>query len=112
MIRFLQNCFTVADQTATINVSIWDEPGTLIMPGDIIRITKGYASVWRSCLTLYTGKNGEIQKIGEFCMVFNEQLNMSEPNPALAAQLTQGSTSNNGNNGNNGKTTVRYSTVT
>ncbi|XP_014218754.1 SOSS complex subunit B homolog isoform X1 [Copidosoma floridanum] len=97
--------FKVADSTASINVSIWDEPGQLLMPGDIVRLTKGYASVWRQCLTLYSGKNGDIQKIGEFCMVINEQLNMSEPNPALAQQLvnqgSSGSTSNT-NTSNNG----------
>lgn len=79
--------FKVADSTACMNVSIWDEPGQLLVPGDIVRLTKGYASVWRQCLTLYSGKNGDIQKIGEFCMVINEQLNMSEPNPALAQQM-------------------------
>ncbi|XP_046465356.1 SOSS complex subunit B homolog [Neodiprion pinetum] len=79
--------FKVADSTACMNVSIWDEPGQLLLPGDIVKLTKGYASVWRQCLTLYSGKNGDIQKIGEFCMVINEQLNMSEPNPALAQQL-------------------------
>lgn len=77
----------VADATACINVSIWDEPGALLQPGDIVRLTKGYASIWRSCLTLYSGKTGDIDKIGEFCMVFNEQLNMSEPNPNLVNQI-------------------------
>ena len=111
--------FKVADATACMNVSIWDEPGTLLVPGDIVRLTKGYASIWRQCLTLYSGKNGDIQKIGEFCMVINEQLNMSEPNPALAQQiLNQGgsgppgsianSITNNGNannvSGNSGRT--------
>ncbi|KAK0167185.1 hypothetical protein PV327_004616 [Microctonus hyperodae] len=100
--------FKVADTSACMNVSIWDEPGQLLVPGDIVRLTKGYASVWRQCLTLYSGKNGDIQKIGEFCMVINEQLNMSEPNPALSQQLVNqsgsGSPSNNINNSitNNG----------
>ncbi|ALC38821.1 CG5181 [Drosophila busckii] len=71
--------FKVGDHTASINVSIWDEPGKLIVPGDIIRLNKGYASIWRHCLTLYSGKNGEVFKVGEYCMVFNEGLNMSEP---------------------------------
>lgn len=94
--------FKVADSTACINVSIWDEPGQLLVPGDIVRLTKGYASVWRQCLTLYSGKNGDIQKIGEFCMVINEQLNMSEPNPVLAQQLVNQSGSGSpGGNVNN-----------
>lgn len=79
--------FKVADATASINVSIWDEPGQLLSPGDIVRLSKAYVSVFRNCLTLYSAKTGEIQKIGEFCMVFNEQINMSEPNPQLSAQL-------------------------
>lgn len=75
--------FKVGDPTACINVSVWDEPGKLLVPGDIVRLTKGYASVWRQCLTLYSGKSGDIHKIGDFCLNFNEQLNMSEPNPQL-----------------------------
>lgn len=71
--------FKVGDHTACINVSIWDEPGKLIAPGDIVKLTKGYASIWRHCLTLYSGKNGEVFKVGEFCMTFNEMVNMSEP---------------------------------
>lgn len=93
--------FKVADATACVNVSVWDEPGQLIAAGDIIRLIKGYASVWRNCLTLYSGKNGEVQKIGEFCMVFNEQLNMSEPNPALSSQLVNQNSASQNNNMNN-----------
>lgn len=105
--------FKVGDPTACINVSVWDEPGNLIVPGDIVRLTKGYASIWRHCLTLYTGKNGDILKVGDFCMNFNELLNMSEPNPNLTQMtnvnqqtnpslmaLNNGAVSNNGN-GNN-----------
>ena len=101
--REVRTC-KVADITACINVSIWDEPGQLLVPGDIVRLTKGYASIWRNCLTLYSGKNGDIQKVGEFCMVFNEQLNMSEPNPAFATQMNQtsGISNNNSTSGNNG----------
>ncbi|CAG5013209.1 unnamed protein product [Parnassius apollo] len=75
----------VADATASVNLSVWDEPGALLQPGDIIRLTRGYASLWRSALTLYSGKSGDIQKVGEFCMLFNEQVNMSEPQPVSPA---------------------------
>ncbi|KXJ71881.1 hypothetical protein RP20_CCG019469 [Aedes albopictus] len=77
--------FKVADQSAAINVSVWDEPGKLLMPGDIVRLTKGYAAIWRQCLTLYSGKNGEIHRLGDFCFTFNEMINMSDPNPNLGA---------------------------
>lgn len=92
--------FKVADISACINVSVWDSPGKLIVPGDIVRLTKGYASIWRSQLTLYSGKNGDISKIGDFCLAFNEQINMSEPTPnaivnSSIPQINNG-TSNNG----------------
>ncbi|XP_064354724.1 SOSS complex subunit B1 isoform X1 [Dromaius novaehollandiae] len=76
----------VADKTGSINISVWDDVGNLIQPGDIIRLTKGYASVFKGCLTLYTGRGGDLQKIGEFCMVYSEVPNFSEPNPEYAAQ--------------------------
>ncbi|CAM1294701.1 NABP2 (predicted) [Pycnogonum litorale] len=71
----------IADKTASINLSLWDEPGNYIQTGDICKLTKGYASIWKNCLTLYCGKGGEILKIGEFCLLFSEIPNMSEPNP-------------------------------
>ncbi|XP_012503390.1 PREDICTED: SOSS complex subunit B2 [Propithecus coquereli] len=55
----------VADKTGSITISVWDEIGSLIQPGDIIRLTRGYASMWKGCLTLYTGRGGELQKIGD-----------------------------------------------
>ncbi|XP_055315272.1 SOSS complex subunit B homolog [Sitodiplosis mosellana] len=119
--------FKAGDPTACINVSVWDEPGNLLVPGDIVRLTKGYAAIWRHCLTLYSGKNGDIHKIGEFCMNFNEHLNMSEPNPNLAAPvplaqknqtasssvlINNGTvTSNNNNNGNSVTTTIPTTTT-
>lgn len=69
----------VADKTACINISIWDEAGDMLQTGDICKLTKGYAAMWKGCLTLYTGKGGDIHKIGEFCMVFAEMPDMSEP---------------------------------
>ncbi|KTG39603.1 hypothetical protein cypCar_00014749 [Cyprinus carpio] len=79
----------VADKTGSISVSVWDEVGGLIQAGDIIRLTKGYASVFKGCLTLYTGRGGELQKIGEFCMVYSEVPNFSEPNPEYLAQMNK-----------------------
>ncbi|KAM8794157.1 SOSS complex subunit B1 [Eudromia elegans] len=83
----------VADKTGSINMSVWDDVGGLIQPGDIIRLTKGYASVFKGCLTLYTGRGGELHKIGEFCMVYSEVPNFSEPNPEYAAQQSKGAPS-------------------
>lgn len=71
----------VADATACVNLSVWDAAGALLQPGDIVRLSRGYAALWRAALTLYSGKSGDLQKIDEFCMLFNEQVNMSEPQP-------------------------------
>lgn len=79
----------VADKSGSIAISVWDELGSLIQPGDIIRLTRGYASMWKGCLTLYTGRVGDLQKIGEFCMVYSEVPNFSEPNPDALAQSNQ-----------------------
>ncbi|XP_049629262.1 SOSS complex subunit B2 [Suncus etruscus] len=80
----------VADKTGSITISVWDEIGGLIQPGDIIRLTRGYASMWKGCLTLYTGRVGELQKIGEFCMVYSEVPNFSEPNLDFRRQQNKG----------------------
>ncbi|XP_056591341.1 SOSS complex subunit B1-A isoform X1 [Triplophysa dalaica] len=87
----------VADKTGSISISVWDEVGGLIQAGDIIRLTKGYASVFKGCLTLYTGRGGELQKIGEFCMVYSEVPNFSEPNSEYLAQMNKTGLNDQGN---------------
>ncbi|GBP36083.1 SOSS complex subunit B homolog [Eumeta japonica] len=101
----------VADQTASANLSVWDEPGALLQPGDIVRITRGYAALWRGALTLYSGKNGDIQKIGEFCMLFNEQLNMSEPQTSTPPPTPASHASPNNALQSNGNTNTARSSL-
>ncbi|GAA6078094.1 SOSS complex subunit B1, partial [Tachysurus ichikawai] len=91
----------VADKTGSISISVWDDVGALIQTGDILRLTKGYASVFKGCLTLYTGRGGELQKIGEFCMVYSEVPNFSEPNPEYLALMNKTGLNEQGNNTNN-----------
>jgi len=113
----------VADKTGMVNISLWNEPGKVLQSGDIIRISRAYTGMFKTCLTVHTTKQGDFFKIGEFCMVFNEVPNMSESNPELAAQYEQeeserkalkeaAKNSNNGGGGgggsrssNSGKTT-------
>ena len=81
----------VADKSGSINMSVWNEYGTQMLPGDIIRFFRGYAQVWKNHLTLYIGRVGGMEKIGEFCMLFCETPNMSDPNSEfmqLAKQLS------------------------
>ncbi|EHA99030.1 SOSS complex subunit B2 [Heterocephalus glaber] len=95
---------TVADKRGSITISVWDEIGVLIEPGDIIRLIRGYASMWKGCLTLFTGREGELQKIGEFCMVYSEVPNFSEPNPDYRGQLNKGAYSEQKTNSMNSHT--------
>ncbi|EPQ11595.1 SOSS complex subunit B2, partial [Myotis brandtii] len=37
----------VADKTGSITISVWDEIGGLIQPGDIIRLTRGCWAWWQ-----------------------------------------------------------------
>lgn len=77
-----------------------------------MKLTKGYASTFRGCLTLYSGKSGEIIKMGDFCMVFNEQVNMSEPVPqqnqtqAIQANHISANSNTNSSNGNGNRPSV------
>lgn len=79
----------VADRTGCINISIWDDAGDLLQSGDICRLTKGYGSLFKGCLTLYAGKGGDILKIGEFCMLYTELPNLSEPTSEYIVKLEQ-----------------------
>ncbi|CAB3982825.1 SOSS complex subunit B1 [Paramuricea clavata] len=69
-----------------MNLSVWDDYGTLMQSGDIIRLHKGYASIFKGVMTLYMSKNGSLEKMGDFCMVFSEQPNMSDANAEFLQQ--------------------------
>jgi len=73
----------VADRSGSVNMSLWDDLGKIIQSGDIVKMTKGYCNVWKSCLTLNCSKISEFVKVGEFCYLFSEQPFLSEPNPDL-----------------------------
>lgn len=79
----------IADRSGTIHLSVWGEIGNHIQPGDILKLTKGYVSLWKSILTLYMGKGGELIKMGEFCFIFNETHNMSDPAQQPAPKVEQ-----------------------
>ncbi|VVC41342.1 Nucleic acid-binding, OB-fold [Cinara cedri] len=104
----------VADSSASINFSVWDEAGAILFPGDIIRIHRAYAIYFRNCLTLYVGKNGEIEKIGDFIMTFSESINMSEVNlnapPPLPPPGANGNTISNTRRTGAGKQNVKPNT--
>jgi hypothetical protein len=76
----------VADKTGSIYFSLWNEQAEAVESGDILRLVKGYASLWKGTLVLYSGKYGQLEKIGEFTMVFSELPDMSDPSHDFAQQ--------------------------
>ncbi|XP_003383005.1 PREDICTED: SOSS complex subunit B1-like [Amphimedon queenslandica] len=79
----------VADKTGSIIFSVWNREGEAISTGDIIRLTKGYSSLWKGNLVLYCGKYGLVERLGDFTMVFSETPDMSTYVPPQAEGLTQ-----------------------
>jgi len=77
----------VADKSGMVNLSLWNEPGKVLQTGDIIKLSRAYTGMFKTMLTVYTTKFGDFFKVGDFCMQFSEQPNMSEPNPEMAAQF-------------------------
>lgn len=65
--------FLVADSSACIILSLWNEYGKLLNPGDIIRLTGGYATLFKNSLRLYASKHGKVQRIGSIS-TFHSQI--------------------------------------
>ena len=60
-----------------MNASLFDSYGELVMPGDIVRLTGGYCAIYQQASTLYAGKHGKIERIGEFCFPFTDKPDQS-----------------------------------
>lgn len=81
----------VADASGCMNMSVWNLMARLISVGDILRISRAYVAhenhiffrnttVRSGCLTLNVGRNGELIKTGEFCMLFSDAVDFSTYN--------------------------------
>eukprot|EP00475_Leptophrys_vorax_P000836 TRINITY_DN1044_c0_g3_i1.p1 TRINITY_DN1044_c0_g3~~TRINITY_DN1044_c0_g3_i1.p1 ORF type:complete len:131 (+),score=36.36 TRINITY_DN1044_c0_g3_i1:246-638(+) len=67
----------IADETACMHLSLWNEFIDMVREGDIIRLHTGHCTLFKDEMTLYMGKEGRIEKIGDFEMIFTEQPNVS-----------------------------------
>jgi len=67
----------VADDTACLKLSLWDSHISELSGGDILKLTNGYCTLYKSVMTLYVGKTGKLQRTGEFTMLFTETPNLS-----------------------------------
>lgn len=74
----------VSDETGSVNMSIWDNLGKAIFPGDVFRMEEGYASIWKLRLTLYLGRKGVLCPLPYETspMRYSITPNMSKLNPA------------------------------
>ena len=70
--------FTVADSSGSIRCSLWDDSGKYLKPGDVVRLTEAYSSLFKDCLTLLCHESGKVEKIDELCLVYSQVPNMSE----------------------------------
>lgn len=68
----------VADDSASIELTLYDEHGEVFRGGDIVRIINGYCSLHRNILKLYVGTHGQVHRVGEFTMRYVEEPNMSQ----------------------------------
>ena len=61
--------FTVADDTASITLTLWNEDIDALSVGKVYKLSNGFANVFQNSLRLSKGKFGEI---GEDTTVFDE----------------------------------------
>ena len=73
--------YKVADRSGSINLCVFGDNTQYIKPGDILRVKSGYTSLFKNILTAYVGKNGEMKRVGEFCLLISEEPFMSNPRP-------------------------------
>lgn len=73
----------VADQTASIQMSVWNELSEFVSAGDILRLRNGYVVIHKGCMMLSIGKGGDVLKTSEFFLLFSETPDMSAYNPEL-----------------------------
>jgi len=70
--------FLVADVTAAISLTVWDEQGQWMQPGDIIQLRGAYSSIFKDTLILYSGHHCNPERTGQFCLGFVEHPNLSK----------------------------------
>ena len=72
---------------------MWGELGGLVREGDILKIQRAYTKLFKDVLTLYIryfnhlvlfgesffSKQGSIQRVGDFCLQFNDKNDLSDP---------------------------------
>jgi hypothetical protein len=68
--------FLIGDPSGCVTLSLWDS-GEYIQPSDIIRLRGAFCTLFKHSLILYSNRFCIIEKIGEFNMLINENLHLS-----------------------------------
>jgi hypothetical protein len=79
----------IADKTGSINLSVWNEYGAVLKEGDILRLNGCFTQIWKVSLQVKVSTKGQIVKIGEFLMVFNELPDMSILPPEILKEIQE-----------------------
>lgn len=58
----------VADESGAINLTLWDEAGEYLQPGDVCALRHGSTSVYKGVMSLNAGKNAEITKVNRIVL--------------------------------------------
>lgn len=81
----------VADETASMELTLYDALGETFAPGDILQLTNGYCALHKGTMKLYLARtDSQLLRVGEFTMRYSEQPNMSAPRPAAPAAPSEG----------------------
>lgn len=96
--------FLISDKTGSIFCNFYDEIGQCINVGDVIYVSKAYATLHKTECVLYSPKleHGTILKIDEFCYDFIEKPNFSEVKWVKKGEIFEIMDESNSNNGNIG----------
>lgn len=85
----------IADKTGSINLSVWNEHGSVLRDGDILRLNGCFTQIWKNSLQVKISNKGQIIKCGDFMMVFNETLDMSILSQDFLKTINEQGKSNN-----------------
>ncbi|CAD5227125.1 unnamed protein product [Bursaphelenchus xylophilus] len=69
--------FKVADESASINLTVWDQAAEYLQPGDVCSLKSGSTSVYKGSMSLNCGKNSEVLKVGRIVHPISLQPDMS-----------------------------------
>lgn len=83
--------FLVADESASMLATFWDEQGSALKPGNVILLRGGLVTLYKGHLRLACKRMGSLVKVDHFKMLFAETPNVSDilwtPDPAHPEKL-------------------------